>query len=194
MARKAYKIAKGAEKKYYQYTSESGNVLWTGDTITFLNDLPQGTNQAERIGQQIYLWTMKIYGSVNFSSTNADLQQQRMRIMLIYYKGVVQHSGTTITHPTLSDYFSTGDQYAVYRPYQNIYEGTFRVLYDKIFNLHRDSPVRKFTIRKKICRKMHYENTDNTPTNSCLQLIFVSDNETDGPSYHFVARAIYYDS
>lgn len=118
-------MIKDKEIKYVAGTSTFTNCDWLGLNQQ-LNIIGQGTDEGQRIGDQIKHHAV----DVRYTVAVGTAQFARFRVIMYWYR---QESGVS---PTAADIlFNTGTNLAVVSPYNWRNQGRFTILYDKILTV-----------------------------------------------------------
>jgi len=110
---------------------------------TPLNDIPLGTGFNQRVGQQVACKSIRIHFQLSRNASSA-VAFNRVRLMLVWFK---QPDGYALTDNELFGAASTGD---IDRFTDWSGRKTFKVLYDKVYALTEQYPVRTIRIAKKL--------------------------------------------
>lgn len=151
----------------------SGSVTAT-PVYTPLNDVALGTGFHARIGQQIACKSIRIHFQLARNASSA-VAFNRVRLMLVWFK---QPDGYALDDGTLFE----GGAAAIDAFTDWSGRKTFKVLYDKVYALTEQYPVRTIRIAKKLTGVTEYDDADSGSVQTgALYMVSFSDVATNVP-------------
>jgi len=189
-ARKSYprKSNLAREVRIIKRTIKPELKLWTPDpptgaittTVAYaaLNTLERGTYNYQRVGSQVACKSIRLHFQLARNPSSA-VAFNRVRLMLVWYK---QPDGYALDNGTLFGEAMTGD---VDRFTDWTGRKTFKVLYDKVYALTEQYPVRTIRIAKKLSGITEFDDStagDGTIQTGALWMVAMSDVATNAPS------------
>jgi len=129
-----------------------GNTVGPSAAYDLLNDPGTGTQQYQRIGNQINCRSIQIRGTMAIDPTLTDVEPVRVRLMLVWFKdpnGYALDDATLWTSgaPSVDEFTSYDDR------------KLFRVLYDKTYTLcNTIKPIQSIRNTKKLNRVTEFGN------------------------------------
>ena len=172
------------------YIQQNGTPFdWDGSLIQ-VGQLQQGMDTDNRIGNEVFLHRVTFKGSFSQSQAGDD---NTIKVALILYRG----SPPAI--PLASTFFTnTGTVGAPIGFQQNVLDGSYRILYQKTFNLTDTYPIKMVDISSKLGVRARYNNAAlGYPTNLYLALCIISDSDIQAankPTFRYRCRYYYTDA
>lgn len=172
------------EVKNFTYVYSATQVTNAG-TVDWLLDIPQGTNNGERIGNKIDIlgFYVKLYGVFNTTNTGVSL----IRFMLIEDK---QSTGTL---PNISLILNTTSlPNSMPNP---LYTERFRTIVDKLITLDVNQQVKSASSYRKYKTRLYYSGAAATDlAGKQLLVLILSEDAANYPTINGHIRSYYVDS
>lgn len=199
LERKVTKLIKDPETKYFDVSQNptpttSQTLAYNNNSTHQLDQIPQGTAQAQRVGDKVKPYFVTIRGTV--AQVAAHTNEDTVRILLIKCKkgnGFVPNIASASTGKVLA---TQGSVNACWSPIQYENKTEFTILYDKVFTLDGGNTANKsktFVINKKIMGDVEFVPGTTTPEGGSLYLMGISSTGTGAnPPYWFFTSRLYY--
>lgn len=159
--------------------------------ILTLNDVTQGDNDTERIGDKITMKRLELKGAFFQGASTSTLA----RLMIIYDTNNTITAGTQI--------FNASDQTAVFSPKVWDYRSNYKILFDRTLSIRGWqtssgdlSIARQISFNLKLNKLTRFLATSTTINHGALKLVYVSNvpDASTKPSLVAYIRLIYTDS
>lgn len=148
-----------------------------------LSLIPAGSSDTSRDGDQAYMTSMNIRGSVMLADTTNYL-----RVILFVWKA----ESTPINDDILSATFKGSTNY-VLSPYHHDGRTNFTVLSDRTYSLHSDKTQINFNITKKLNKKILFNGGGTTAKNHIWMMTLSDSAAASHPSISVVSRVRFRD-
>jgi len=155
----------------------TGSVTST-PTYAILNFVSPGTGLSQRVGQQIACKSIRLHFQLSRNPSSA-VAFNRVRLMLVWFK---QPDGYALTDDELFGPTQTGNP-DMFTDWSG--RKTFKVLYDKVYALTEQYPVRTIRIAKKLTGVTEFDDTipgDGLIQTGALYMVSMSDVASNAPA------------
>lgn len=181
-------LTKLPELKYYTLNTGVLSATTTPQWFNSLSkDIIQGTDDTNRIGDQVRAHSIHIKGNVSLGNPPLSTSQS-VRIILVRYKASYQASS-----PVVGDLLYTSDYRSFYRPETK--RSDYTILYDRTHVLTQDRPLSNIRIHKRLGMSHMLWNSGpvlNGPTNGHIFMLYISDQPTGPYPVIDVTSMLYY--
>lgn len=170
VARMALRRSKG-EKKYGSDTLNAQTVSWNGYLIKYFDNVPQGDQQNQRQGNNIY--AHHITQRLIFDVAPSSVANVTWRIV----GGIYLNANTTTTPTIVSLLSAAGTIRAPLSFFLTALNGRYKVKWDKVFTQCQiTNPQVSKTIRFKVSKTLNYgANATTVPQNMGVFLMIIND-------------------
>lgn len=182
-------IAGEQEHKYFTLDSLGTSMPATGSVYS-MSDVPAGTGDSARVGDQIRLGSFRINFKIERATTDTDPRQARV---IIFQWVDTDAVATPTASSILQDYFNY-PTLSMLR-HDAIRAKSFRVMYDKVFNLDNDDPMAAVsTVLKAPSRKLQFDNGGPSGYNKIFMCLLSDAVLASQPQISFMTKLNYTDS
>lgn len=178
------------EHKYWSLDAVNVSMPAVGNVYSMC-DVPAGTGDSTRVGDQIRLGSFRINFKIEKNTTDTDPSRQAR--VIIFQWVDTDAVATPTASSILQDYFNY-PTLSMLR-HDALRAKTFRVMYDKTFNLDNDDPaVGVSTVLKAPGRKLQYDNGGPSGYNKIFLMLLSDASLGYYPTFSFMSKLNYTDA